>query len=168
MHTVETTRQDSTTLTSSDQQSSAIDTARAKLQRAYVLVSFGYLEEAIEVCAEVDAELPDHPMASTLQGAFLIASGQTQAALKHLGRVMRRHPQSTLTRLYFCEACLLSGRVARGLKELERLDDAHLDTEDLRSFARSLKEVFEGIDPATLPDPLVVRFDADGMDADEA
>lgn len=133
-----------------------LEAGRTKLRQAYVLVSFGFINEALEICEEVAVELPDHPIAPTLKGAFLIASGQPQAALKHLAKVMRRHPRSALTRLYFCEACLLSGRGGRGLKELQALDEDLLDTQDLRLFADSLKQVFEDIDPSMIPAPLIV------------
>ena len=144
-----------------DQSTHRLEAGRTKLQQAYVLLSFGFIDEALEFCEQVAVELPDHPIAPTLKGAFLIASGQTQAALKYLAKVLRRHPRSALTRLYFCEACLLSGRRGRGLKELQALDKDLLDTEDLRLFANSLKQVFEDIDPTMIPAPLIVCSPSD-------
>ncbi|MFU8804315.1 MAG: tetratricopeptide repeat protein [Bradymonadaceae bacterium] len=150
-----------TSLENNDASRQPVEHARERLMQAYLLTSHGRLEEALRICEEVSSALPSHAMAPTLKGAILIAAGQPQEALKHLAKVCRRHPDEVLTRLYFCEACFLSGRVGRGLKELGRLDHDELADTPWEEFARSLKEVWEGVDPTTLPDVIVVPLEAD-------
>jgi predicted Zn-dependent protease len=139
-----------------EQTNQAIEEARRELRRAYLLVSFGDFDQALHICRDLTEKLPEHPLPAAMEGAFLTASGKPQSALKLLSRVIRRFPESALARLYFCEACLLSGRLPRGLKELEKLDPNLLDTPELKEFAASLKDTFDGLDPAAIPAPVIV------------
>lgn len=111
----------------------ALDTCRHHLRRAYLLTSWGKLDDALDACDRADdATGPDgHPMPGALRGSILVAAGRLGPALRELRRVTRRWSDFALGHVYFAEACLLDGRTRQGRLALDRArsadDGTHAD-----------------------------------------
>ncbi len=132
-------------------------TPRQMLQKAYVLMNFGFFERALAACDEA-ARRSDEPLvARTLEGAILTASGRPMEAIRHLMPLHRRHRDAILTALYLAEACLVAGRRRRGFKILDGLDDNLVDDSPWASFADELRQTWQQLDEVDdLPQPLTV------------
>jgi len=133
----------------------ALDACRHHLRRAYLLTSWGTLDDALDARDRADdATGPDgHPMPGALRGSILVAAGRLELALRELRRVTRRWDDFALGHLYFAEACLLDGRTRQGRLALDRArsadDGTHAD------FIDALAPVFDA--PPDLSSlPLVV------------
>ena len=133
-----------------------LNEAQKALKKAYLLLSFGHFDQAIVACSEAAALCPGNCVAPSLHGAILIASGRTTDAIQYLSRIIRRYPDETLPRLYFCEACLLGGRAQRGLKELNAIGKTITDDSPWKAFYDSLHATFDGLDLTLIPQPLLV------------
>ena len=130
--------------------------AQISLKKAYLLLSYGHFNQAINSCTEATKLCPDNYLAPSLHGAILVAAGRINEAIQHLSRVMRRFPNEILPRLYFCEACLLGGRTQRGLKELGTIGKTITEDSPWFPFYENVQATFEGLDPSQIPAPLVV------------
>lgn len=133
------------------------ETARDELRRAYLLVSFGRFDEAIEACRRADRLLEGgHPLPKTLAGNFSIARGDVATGLKLLREAIERFPDEPLPRIHFAEACFVDGRMRRGERALER---ARALDESESTFAELIDEVeraWAGVDSGDVPPPLRV------------
>lgn len=127
--------------------------ARSRLQRAYLMLSFGDVEGARRACAQAAEAEPEHPLPAALAGAVELAAGQLPAALRALRRVTRRWPDAPCGHLYFAEACLLMGRERAGLVALERAEAC-----DARgvwaSQIEATRALWSGLEPDQIPSPL--------------
>ena len=141
---------------------------RQLLQRAYVLMSFGFIEEALDACDEAArrAEEPDDEVtAHSVKGAMLSASGRPKEAMRELIGLRRKYGEAILPALYLAEACFLAGRSRRAYKILDGLDQEQLGRSPYVEFAAQLRTTWESLGELDgLPDPLTVPFD---VDADE-
>ena len=101
-----------------------IEEVRRELKRAYLLVSWGNFDEAIEVCRGADqlAE-PAHHLPRTMIGNFLVAKGEVGEALKVLRQVTREFPEEALPQIHFSEACYLAGRKRQGDRAFSKACD---------------------------------------------
>lgn len=140
------------------------------VQRAYVLMSFGYIEEALEACDEAArrAEEPDDEVtAQSVKGAMLSASGRPKEAMRQLMGLRRKYGEAILPALYLAEACFLAGRSRRAWKILDGLDQERLGRSPWAQFASQLRATWELLsDVDDLPEPVTVPFgvDVDGQD----
>lgn len=123
------------------QQSDA--TARQLLKKAYVWMNFGYYERAMEACERAAQHAEDSQVAEALQGAVLTASGRPLEAMRLLMKVHRRDRDAILPALYLAEACFFAGRMRRGFKVLDGLDEQRLADSPYQEFARQLRESWE-------------------------
>jgi len=130
--------------------------SRRELRRAYLLVGFGNIDEAIEICRKVDERLESaHHLPGTMEGEFLVAKGDLRGALGRLREVTRSFPDEPLPRLHFAEACYLDGRTEQGSRALERARE--LDDGEHAEFAASLEETWCGVEPEEIPPPVRVE-----------
>jgi predicted Zn-dependent protease len=118
--------------------------ARETLSRAYLLVGWGQIDAAVDLCERVDAELGGaHPLPQTLAGGFLVGAGRMSEGLKRLGATVRRFPRAPLPGIQFAEACFLAGRQRQAERAMDRvrplLDEA---SEESRRWFDSLQEVW--------------------------
>lgn len=133
--------------------------AREELQRAYLFVTYGHLNEAMDACERAATHLPDEPLPHTLKGAILTASGQLPQAMRTLQQVLRAHRGDILASLYLAEACFLAGRHRRAWRLLEELDAEALALSPHGELAIALRETWSQIAPEELPKPLVVNLE---------
>lgn len=128
--------------------------AQESLKKAYLFLSYGQYQEAIDACDAAARLAPGHPLAPTLKGSFELAVGRVNEALGTLRAVTRRHPKHALALLYFAEACFLAGRSAAAQRALDQLDKLTL-SEALREFRDELVQVWDSFAPDAIPPPLV-------------
>ncbi|RAL20565.1 hypothetical protein DL240_16135 [Lujinxingia litoralis] len=145
--------------------SSNISQAHQELQRAYLLVGFGHLTEAIAACERAECLMPEEALPGTLKGAILTASGQLPAAMRQLQKVLRVHRDDLLATLYLAEACFLAGRHRRAWRLLDGLDPHVLNESPHGPLAAALRETWEQIPPDELPKPLEVNLDEEPQPA---
>jgi Flp pilus assembly protein TadD len=127
--------------------------ARDELRRAYLLVSFGMVDEAIEVCRRADGLIDGgHHLPRTMEGSFLIARGDVTEALKLLRRVTRGNPQAVLPRVHFAEACYSAGRTRQGERALSKA--RQLDNGEHERMIEKLKETWGELEAAEIPPPV--------------
>lgn len=132
-----------------------IEEVRRELKRAYLLVSWGNFDEAIEVCRRADqlAE-PAHHLPRTMIGNFLVAKGEVGEALKVLRQVTREFPEEALPQIHFSEACYLAGRKRQGDRAFSKACD--LDDGEYAELLDELEASWGEVDPGDLPPPLEV------------
>ena len=135
----------------------AYEASRSELRRAYLLVSFGRFEAAVEACRRAD-DLIDggHHLPKTLEGSFLISKGDTAEALQVLRRVVADRPEVALPRIHFAEACFLEGRMRQGehhLEEARRIDDGRHD-----ALIERLAEAWLEVEVESIPPPMEVAI----------
>ena len=131
------------------------EAARRDLQRAYLLVSFGHVDPAIEACRRADRRIDgDHHLPKTLAGNFQIAAGELRAALRTLREVTRAHPQAALPQAHFAEACLLAGRQRQGERALATARE--LDDGEHTELIDRLEAAWRGIAPDEVPPPVEI------------
>lgn len=128
--------------------------AQELLKKAYLFLSYGQYEEAIEACEAASRAAPGHPLAAVLKGSFEMAVGRINDALGTLRAVTNRHPEHPLALLYFAEACFLAGRSAAAQRALAQLDKLTL-SEALREFRDELVQVWDCMALDTIPPALV-------------
>jgi len=129
--------------------------ARRDLQRAYLLVSYGDIEPAIEACRRADRRIEGaHHLPKTLEGNFQVARGEVRAALGTLRGVARAHPEASLPRIHFAEACLLAGRARQGERALERARE--LDDGEHAEMIAGLEAAWDDLDPDDVPPPVEI------------
>lgn len=141
--------------TTDDEQQNGWDEARDELRRAYLLVSFGNYDEAIEACHRAD-DLVDgsHHLPKTLEGNFLVSRGDVRAAIKTLRKVTKSFPDETLPQIHFAEACYFGGRKRQGDRALKKAKD--LDDGEYREMIDELEAAWEDVEPDEIPPPLEV------------
>lgn len=129
--------------------------AREDLRRAYLLVSFGDFDPAIEACRRADRRIEgDHHLPKTLEGNFQVARGDVREALGTLRTVTRAHPGAALPRIHFAEACLLAGRRRQGERALEKARE--LDDGEHADMIAKLEAAWEDVDPDEVPPPVEI------------
>src|SRR5690554_5091864 len=128
--------------------------AQDSLKQAYLFLSFGRYQEAIDACDAAARLAPKHPLAPTLKGSFEMSVGRVGDALGTLRAVTRRHPKYPLAWLYFAEACFLDGRSAAAQRALSELDKLPL-TDALLEFRDELVQVWSSVARDVIPPPLV-------------
>ncbi len=131
--------------------------ARLELQRAYLLLSWGELDQAREACERAQDIYPDHPLAPSIAASIDIAAGKLPDALRALRRVTKKWPKAPVGHLYFAETCFLMGRGRQGWKALEKaeqLDEDGVWAEQLTAM-RQTWEALE--DEENLPDPIEIK-----------
>lgn len=124
------------------------------LRSAYLYLSYGQYQEAIEACELAASLAPEHPLAPTLKGSFEMAVGRISDALGTLRRVTRRHPDHPLALLYFAEACFLAGRTSAAQRTLSKVENLPLSGA-LREFKDELVGVWASLPTEAMPPPLV-------------
>lgn len=135
--------------------SEEMETARDELRRAYLLVSFGRFDEAIEACRRANRLLDGgHPLPKTLAGNFSIARGDVATGLKLLREAIERFPDEPLPRIHFAEACFVDGRMRRGERALERARS--LDESTYAELIGEVEKAWRGVDSGDVPPPLRV------------
>ena len=138
---------------------------RQLLQRAYVLMSFGFIEEALEACDEAArrAEIAnDEVTARSVKGAILNASGRPKEAIRDLMKLRRDYKEAILPSLYLAEACFMAGRSRRAWKILDGIDAEKLGKSPWAEFARQLRLTWESISEVeVIPEPITVPFGVD-------
>lgn len=150
-----------------DEHDASQSPARVELKRAYLHMNFAQYDEAIAACARAADQAPDHPLPVALKGSFEMAAGRVRDALGTLRRATKRHPGDALSHIYFAEACLLAGRERQGKRALERAEalagqqkqDGAPHDVDLAGLIRQVREIWQEIDSAEVPPPLVAEFD---------
>lgn len=127
--------------------------ARRELKRAYLLVSVGEIEPAIEKCRRADRRIDGaHHLPETLAGSFQIARGEMREAIATLREVTRAHPEAALPRAHFAEACFFAGRTRQGERALEKARE--LDDGDHAELIAELETIWKGVDPDEIPPPV--------------
>ena len=125
---------------------------REALSRAYLLVGWGHIDPAIEICEQVDAQLDGtHPLPQTLAGGFLVAAGRIEEGLRRLGTTVQRFPDAPMPQLQFAEACFLAGRrrqAERSMQQAGRLLDNGSDA--CRQWFVGLEDVWLSEVPPTV------------------
>ena len=138
--------------------------AQQLLKKAYLLLSNGHFEEALNYCDRAAEESEDDVLARTLRGAFLTASGRPVEAMQELMRLHQRRRETILSALYLAEACFLAGRHRRGWKVLEGIDDQELAESRWTGLAAQLHETWDGLaELEGLPKPLTVPLNTGGQ-----
>ena len=145
-------------------QEAAIEVARAELQRAYLLLGWGNVEEALEACGRARELAPEHPLPPTIEATVLIAAGRLPEALRLLRRTCREHRDAVLPQVHFAEANLLMGRLERGFRELERAEALCEESGgEHAGLVALLRQSWEGLAPEQVPAPVVIA-QVDGAD----
>jgi predicted Zn-dependent protease len=137
---------------------------QVELKRAYLHVSFGQYDQAIEACDRAAAAAPEHHLPATLRGSFEMAAGRVRDALGTLRPVTRRHPDEPLPKIYFAEACFLAGRHRQGLRALKQAEAICQEAQDDPQVAQcielvdGLRQIWQSVEPTEVPPPLVVEL----------
>lgn len=128
-------------------------TAQTELRRAYLMIEWGRLADALEACSAASQREPDSPLPDTMAGSFLCAYGHHSEALKRLRKASRQAPDFALPHIYFAEASFLMGRPKVAQRSLARAKE--LDEEgEFDVLIDHLEALFADCDE--LPQPLVV------------
>lgn len=140
--------------------------AQEELKRAYMQVSFGQFDQAIESCERAAQNLPDHHLPAALKGSFELAAGRVREALGTLRQATRRWNDQPLPWLYFAEACFLGGRRRQGLRALDKAEQFAAQMEQgeqpaeaaqIGELIEELRQTFKEVEPAEMPPPLVAQ-----------
>jgi predicted Zn-dependent protease len=157
---------------SNDELDSSETSARTELKRAYLCVSFGQFEQAIEACDRAADAAPRHHLPATLRGSFQMSAGRVRDALATLRSVTRAHPDQPLPKVYFAEACFMAGRRRQGERALEQAEeicqsdseqrpDSEQTWRDCAELIAYLRQTWQSVEPSQVPPPLVVEMAAD-------
>lgn len=128
-------------------------TAQTELKRAYMMITGGHLEEALEACDAALERAPDSPMPETMAGSFLASFGRHDEALKVLRKASRKDPNFALPHIYFAEASFFLGRkkvAERSLEKAKKLDEDG----EFSGLIEHLDELFSQVDD---PEPIVIE-----------
>ncbi|MFP4600479.1 MAG: tetratricopeptide repeat protein [Persicimonas sp.] len=137
--------------------------AQEELKRAYMQVSFGQFDQAIESCERAARHLPDHHLPAALKGSFELAAGRVREALGTLRQATRRWNDQPLPWLYFAEACFLGGRRRQGLRALDKAEKHAARMEQGEQVAQigelidELRQIWKAVEPTEMPPPLVAQ-----------
>jgi predicted Zn-dependent protease len=132
--------------------------AQEELKRAWMQVSFGQFDRAIESCRRAAQLLPDHHLPPTLEGSFELAAGRVRQALGTLREATRRHQDQPLSWLYFAEACFLGGRRRQAVRALGKAE-ALPDPGEVGELIEQLRQTWQDIEPSEMPPPLVAQME---------
>jgi predicted Zn-dependent protease len=132
-----------------------VDQAREELQRAYLLLDYGDIEQALAACGRAQQLAPTHPMPTLIEGTVRIAAGDLRGALALLKRATQRWPQEPLGHVYLAEANLLLGRRDAGQRALAQARTLDEDGQHAQLIT-ALETLFGDLDPAQLPPPLKI------------
>lgn len=137
------------------QDEGSVERSREELQRAYLLLGYGDIEEALEACKRAQQLAPGHPMPTLIEGTVRIAAGDLRAALALLKRATQRWPQEPLGHIYLAEANLLMGRRDAGNRSLTQARELDEGGQHVQLIAE-LEAIFGALEPSELPPPLKI------------
>ena len=114
--------------------------AKTELRRAYLMIEWGRLDDALAACDRAKELLPSpHPMPDALAGSFLSAFGHHTDALKRFRRALRLDPDHIFSNIAFAETCLFLGRDRQARRALERVERSEGPAEQWREEMLSLQ-----------------------------
>lgn len=124
--------------------------ARTELRRAYLHLSYGDIDAALEACARARTLAPEQAAPRLIEGATLTAAGRLRDAVGVLRAATQRWPDEPLGHVYFAEACWLMGRARQASQALERAE--RLDTPgDLAPYIADLRAAWAAVGEAPAP-----------------
>ncbi len=124
--------------------------AQQHLQRAYLLLDYGELDEALAACERAADVAPDHPMPHALAGSFLTSFGRPRDALKPLRRALRLAPDNPFALLTFAETNLALGRTAAANRALSKVAPNDDCTAAWLESLETLADTLEGAEPTRI------------------
>lgn len=129
--------------------------ARTELRRAYLHLSYGDVDAALEACARARTLAPEQAAPRLIEGSALIAAGRLRDAVGVLRAVTQRWPSEPLGHVYFAEACWLMGRARQAERAIERAEA--LDTTgEHAEYIESLRGTWEAFGEGAQPEPVVI------------
>jgi predicted Zn-dependent protease len=128
--------------------------AKTELKRAYLMIEWGRLDDALAACEDAAKAAPGHPLPYALAGSFLSAFGRHGDALKQLRKALRVAPDDPFANLCFAETSLMLGRTGPARRALDRLRNGDaLDAGGFSKWADGLAQLESELAEMT---PLVV------------
>ncbi len=118
--------------------------AQVELKRAYLLVEYGEIDDALKACDAAAQLAASVSTPTVLKGAILTGIGRHKEALALLRQATRRWPDAPLTHLHFAEACYFAGRERQARQALDEAQRADSDGEHA-TLIDALRTLWDGL-----------------------